>query len=153
MTATAFLANFASALFLGLALYLSVKTPILHDQSVQQRPPYSYSRTQAMWWTVIVLSLYIVVYGHAGQVPQFNSTCAVLLGISLGTTAGARMIDAGDVANPTVVRSQDTSVSAGFLIDILSDENGLSIHRLQSFAFNLIFGVVFIVSTLEHLGE
>jgi len=35
-----------------------------------------------------------------------------------------------------------------FLKDILSDNQGISIHRLQSFVFNVIYGVVFIKSVV-----
>ena len=32
---------------------------------------------------------------------------------------------------------------AGFFTDVLSDENGVSVHRLQAFVFNVIYGVAF----------
>jgi hypothetical protein len=35
-----------------------------------------------------------------------------------------------------------------FLTEILSDEDGISIHRLQALVFNLVFGIAFIISVL-----
>jgi hypothetical protein len=40
---------------------------------------------------------------------------------------------------------------ANFLLDVLSDKNGISIHRLQAFIFNLIFGVWFIYTSFERM--
>jgi hypothetical protein len=39
-----------------------------------------------------------------------------------------------------------------FLTDILSDENGLSFHRFQIFAWNLVLGVIFVASVVQTLG-
>jgi hypothetical protein len=41
--------------------------------------------------------------------------------------------------------------SQGFWLDILSDNNGVSIHRLQALVFNLLFGVWFIYQSIMHL--
>lgn len=45
--------------------------------------------------------------------------------------------------NTTNTLSKDMA-SQGFFLDVLSDKNGISIHRLQAFIFNLVFGVWFI---------
>lgn len=41
--------------------------------------------------------------------------------------------------------------SQGFWLDILSDRNGISIHRLQALVFNLLFGIWFIYQSVTHL--
>ncbi|KAA5532149.1 hypothetical protein F0919_15220 [Taibaiella lutea] len=41
--------------------------------------------------------------------------------------------------------------SQGFWLDILSDNNGISIHRLQALVFNLLFGTWFIYQSILHL--
>jgi hypothetical protein len=41
--------------------------------------------------------------------------------------------------------------SQGFWLDILSDRNGLSIHRLQALVFNLLFGAWFVYQSVTHL--
>jgi hypothetical protein len=81
-----------------------------------------------------------------------NSTL-ILLGISSGTTVAARVIDVGDSANPNTSRHQDTGKSQSFLLDLLSDENGVSIHRFQTVVFNITFGVWFLVEVATHLSD
>jgi hypothetical protein len=44
--------------------------------------------------------------------------------------------------------SQDSECQ-GFVVDILSDESGLSVHRLQALIFNVIYGVAFITTFLN----
>lgn len=41
--------------------------------------------------------------------------------------------------------------SEGFWLDILSDKNGISIHRLQVVVFNILFGAWFIYQSVIHL--
>jgi hypothetical protein len=41
--------------------------------------------------------------------------------------------------------------SENFLTDILSDEDGLSFHRFQIFAWSLVLGVIFIASVVQTL--
>jgi len=71
----------------------------------------------------------------------------ILLGISLGTAATGKVIDNADANNlPEGIRrfQEKGGKGKGFLINILSDGNGISISRFQAFFFNVIFGVMFI---------
>jgi hypothetical protein len=45
-------------------------------------------------------------------------------------------------------RSWKPGEHGGFLKDILSDADGISVHRLQAFAFNLIFAIIFVQQVL-----
>lgn len=96
-----------------------------------------------MWWTIIVISIFSSYYGLHEVALKLNETCLILLGISLGTMTGAKIIDNTDISN-NVTRHQDQNETMGFLVDILSDENGISVHRFQALVFNFIFGVIFI---------
>lgn len=129
------------------AIYLSLKTDILKDLSTGSTKPYSFSRTQLMWWTLIIASCYILAFAHYENLPSINSTTLALLGIGLGTTTFARVVDNTQVnqavANGTARHQNETS--QGFLTDLLSDETGISIHRFQAFVFNVIFGVTFFI--------
>lgn len=129
------------------AIYLSLKTDILKDFSTGTTKPYSFSRTQLMWWTLIIASCYILAFAHYENLPAINSTTLALLGIGLGTTTFARVVDNTQVnqavANGTNRHQNETS--QGFLTDLLSDETGISIHRFQAFVFNVIFGVTFFI--------
>lgn len=129
------------------AIYLSLKTDILKDLSTGSIKPYSFSRTQLMWWTLIIASCYILAFAHYENLPAINSTTLALLGIGLGTTTFARVVDNTQVnqaATNSTSRHQDET-SQGFLTDLLSDETGISMHRFQAFIFNIIFGVTFFI--------
>ncbi|MGZ4049134.1 MAG: hypothetical protein ACXVNN_07210, partial [Bacteroidia bacterium] len=123
-------------LLLG-ALYLLFDKDALRDNSDQLNndKPYSFSRVQLWWWTLVILGSFLGIYAATGNCWPMNSTCLVLLGISLTTTVSGRMIDTQQTNDATVVRSQN-SPSQGILHDILSDENGLSMHRFQALVFN-----------------
>lgn len=124
------------------------RTNVLKDKSDAVRKPYSFSRSQFAWWTVIIACCFVGVYGVDGILPDLNATCLVLLGLGVGTTAVAAGVDASqDAENPH--RHQDDP-SQGFLIDILSDDSGVSMHRLQAVIFNLIFGLLFISELVLH---
>jgi hypothetical protein len=120
------------------------RTNVLNDPSDAVRKPYSFSRTQLAWWTLIIACSYLAYWGTFGfdKMPDLNGSCLILLGIGVGTTAIAKGLDASqDAANPH--RHQDNE-SQGFVIDILSDSTGVSMHRLQAVVFNLIYGTVFL---------
>ena len=147
-------------------LYFAFRTEILRDAVTGPRTdfrmvPYSFARTQLLWWSVIIISCFCAYYGHNGLVfdltNQGDHTYLYLLGISMGTTAAAKIIDNTDISQK-VVRHQDANSSRGFLFDILSDDSGISVHRFQAVAFNTIFGLMFILHFLKkgtflELGE
>jgi hypothetical protein len=133
-------------------IYCDVKFGMLRDSSIASPKPFSYSRVQLAWWTVIVFSSIIsILFLHKGIPAIFNSTL-YLLGISSATTAAARMIDVSDQQKNDSVRHQDSSAGVNFLIDILSDENGISIHRFQAVLFNILFGGWFIYNVIYNLA-
>ena len=142
----------------GFGIYLLYTTAICKDLSydpqtqllrpVPQRP-FSYSKFQLFWWTLIVLTCFIAFYIYSGVLLAFNSTVVLLLGGGLGVSLLGKVIDNTQIENnntPVPVRHQDLGRTKGLLEDILSEEGGFSIHRFQAFMFNLIFGIAFIVS-------
>ncbi|MEO6523472.1 MAG: hypothetical protein ABIN91_17445 [Mucilaginibacter sp.] len=54
------------------------------------------------------------------------------------------------VTPPVPLKARDIKRS-NFLLDILSDKNGISIHRLQAFIFNLVFGLWFIYTSVQQI--
>jgi hypothetical protein len=81
--------------------------------------------------------------------PTLNSSTVILLGISAATTAAARVIDISDEEKSNW-RHQD-GFGKNFFLDILSDNNGVSVHRFQTVVFNAVFGVWFIHAVLNNL--
>ena len=139
-------------LMLGSLFMLWDKTA-LRDSSdlVDNNKPYSFARVQLWWWTLVILGAFLGVYAATGKCWDMNSTCLTLLGISLTTTVSGRMIDTQQNNDSTIVRSQDIHPSQGIVIDILSDENGLSMHRFQSLVFNVSYGLSFLVTVFSTL--
>lgn len=129
----------------------------LRDTSSSNPQPYSWARVQLAWWTVIILSSVIAVVwkdtqtAPPGNLPSLHYSTLVLLGISAATITVARSIDVSDVNNQGTVRHQNVP-SESFLTDILSDQDGISIHRMQAVVFNVLFGIWFIGSVLYNLG-
>ena len=138
-------------IFLVGAWYFMLDDNALRDASIHtENKPYSFARVQLWWWTVVVLGSFLGVYYVSGKYWPLNATCLVLLGISGVTTAGARTIDNSQANDPNITRHQDDGPSKGLIRDILSDENGLSIHRFQAMVFNLAYGCSFLAHVFSN---
>lgn len=132
-------------------LYLSFYTDILKDISTNIKKPYSFSRTQLMWWSLIIASCFCASYGINGKVGDLKDpSLLILLGISLGTVTSSRMIDSTDIEKGLPRHQNDTG--SNLLFDIIKDENGFSVPRFQALLFNLIFGILFIYEFI-HSGK
>jgi hypothetical protein len=128
----------------------------LRDNSTATKKPYSFSRVQIAWWTIIVLAAFIsIIITTKGTVPTFDSSTLILLGISSGTLATASAIDAATKANAAISANTISQNSEGIslLHDILTDNNGVNIHRLQTVIFNIVFGVWFIVEFTHNMNH
>ena len=125
-----------------LVIYFDSKFDMLKDISQAQKKPYSFAKVQLAWWTVIILGSLISIILADHGFPCLGSSTLVLLGISSGTSASARIIDLSNESNH-IPRNQDEGTS-NFFLDILSDENGVSLHRFQAAIFNIVFGLWFI---------
>jgi hypothetical protein len=113
------------------------------------KPAFSLGRSQLAFWTVIISStfIYVVIYASSGSsivIPEIPPVNLILLGIAAGTTVVAKVIDNSQKDNGTGTISQQDWPSKGFLTDIISDENGVSIHRLQNVIWIIIVGIIYI---------
>ncbi len=111
--------------------------------------PFSLSRTQLAVWTTVIVSSYLYLTFCTGQGLdclsaglKLNTTVLVLLGISVGTTVAASAIDQNQ-KNTQQDRHQ-SEPSSGFLMDIMSDENGVSIHRFQNIVWTVVCMLIYI---------
>jgi len=136
---------------MGIIVFLDRKYQLLRDSSSAFDKPYSLSRVQLAWWTIIIFSASATILFKYGMFPTFDQSTLILLGISSATAAAAKIVDVSDQTNVNLIRHQDTG-KQGFFLDILSDENGASIHRLQTVLFNLILGAWFIVQVLHNIS-
>lgn len=130
-----------------------------------EKRPFSFAKVQLFWWTVIIVSCFIWFYARYGVLLPFNQTVILLLSGGMAVTLFGKKIDNTQLNNNRVnnniggaqfnnqpVRYQDMKDSQGVLTDILSDDNGISIHRLQAVIFNLVYGVAFVSAFLSNIS-
>jgi hypothetical protein len=111
--------------------------------------PYSLARTTLAAWSVLISVTYLFYYlAGDGNAPDVNTNIMLLLGISAATTTTALVIDNMQMNYP---RHQN-QLSEGFWSDILSDENGISVHRFQNVLFTIVGMLIYIYKAF-HLGD
>lgn len=143
-------------LLAAIIFFLDRRFGTLRDLSNANIQPYSWARVQLAWWTVIILSSLIAIVWKdmqtdpPGNLPSLHYSTLVLLGISAATITVARSIDVSDVKSQGGMLNNQPSES--FLTDILSDQDGICIHRMQTVIFNALFGIWFIGSVLFNLA-
>lgn len=111
---------------------------------VDKTAPFSLTKVQFGLWTVIISSVYIYLALCKGDCSEtsINKTALVLMGIFAGTAVASSMMDKSEM-NDNRPRHQNTP-SQGFFIDILSDDNGISMHRFQNVAWTIIAITVYL---------
>jgi hypothetical protein len=145
------------------AIYYAITDSLLKDvcfdkdgkQMKSQYSPFSYSRSQLLWWTLIVLSCYIFFFGATSVLIPLNVTSVLLLGFGALVYASGKLIDNAQIDKGRGDRNQDQGAQnkeePKFFKDILSDDNGISIHRFQAVVFNVVFGIGFIAFFVKSL--
>ncbi|MES1245194.1 MAG: hypothetical protein ABUT39_26550 [Acidobacteriota bacterium] len=149
-----------------LALYLAKNTPILRDRFSGMpaiQAPYSLARFQLAFWSFLVIAAYVFIWMLTEELDTITGSVLALLGIGSATALGASIIDQGKtegtgVSNPAPAAAPADPVvpaaprpSRGFLQDVLSDEQGISLYRFQLFAWTLVLGVIFCASVYNGL--
>jgi hypothetical protein len=141
---------------------------------------YSLSKVQGAWWFFFILASYLLIGIVTGDFSNsINSTALILLGIGAGTVLGSAAIDASkldqrktDLAAAQAQRTQllaanastqeieavDAKIDAlngtsvNFILDILSDGNGVNFHRFQLAAWTLVLSIIFVTQVYVELG-
>lgn len=129
--------------------YLNYRWPIIKDQNAfpNNQKPYSLSRTQLAWWSIIILTSFIFLICVTGELYTITGSAVILLGISAATSAAGKIIDNSD----KIAERHVDHPSEGFFIDLLSDAGGVGIHRFQSVAFNIVIGLYFLYEVVVNL--
>lgn len=147
------------SLFLFLAVFTNLLRDIVGDNTAlnmrraamataEQRnnvnAPYSLARTQLAIWITVISSLYLhaILWNQCKLDVGINITALILMGISAGTFATGAILDTIEIEQG-LPRSQDQPASKFFLRDILSDKNGISIHRFQNVIWTVIALLVY----------
>jgi hypothetical protein len=141
---------------------------------------FSIGRSQAAWWFFIVLAAYLFIGLMTGNyTSSLNATALALLAIAAATHLGSAAVDASKDtpaeaaaqqavkdtlqaniaaagANPdpahTTRLAKLNGESQGWLIDVLSDADGIDFHRFQILAWSFVLGIIFISAVWQGLA-
>jgi hypothetical protein len=168
-----------SALFLTLTLAFTLlcihSSMIRSGKSVPGKPaPYSLSKFQMAFWTFLVVIAYIFLWLITDELDTITDSVLALIGIGAGTALGSAILDSsaakGRMSAETVVAvvaqqaqngapppipvvtADASGVSRGFLRDVLSDGDGIVLHRLQMFVWTLVLGMIFVALVYRDLA-
>lgn len=122
---------------------------IIKDPVESANPPFSLSRSQMAFWTLVLLFSIFYVWIDAGDFIELNGTILGLIGISAGTTIGGYYLDRRDAKKTNGTVHQMTNSSRNFIMNICSDGNGLSIHRFQKVIFTLVIGIFVVYAVID----
>jgi len=132
-------------IIVSILLAFVFKTNLIKDKSTQEiHKPYSLSRFQLLWWTVIIISCYILLFAIRDDFALLSQSTLILLGISVAGTSFAAVVD---YSQSDKDRHQDQP-GVNFIQDVLSDDDGISVHRYQNLIFTFIFGIIFFYKVL-----
>ncbi|MES1241218.1 MAG: hypothetical protein ABUT39_06320 [Acidobacteriota bacterium] len=146
--------GFLAAAALGLAglFRLARRTTLLRASGPGTasgiQAPYSLARFQLAFWSFLVIAAYVFIWLITEELDTITGSVLVLLGIGSGTALGAAFIDQSKPQAP----AGPNPVSQGFLRDVLSDDQGISLHRFQLFIWTLILGIIFCASVYNGLA-
>ena len=137
------------------ALFIAVVIMCMRSDLIKVTFPnsaslYSLSKTQLALWTMIVAGSYIYIWIVTQDQPSIDSSILILLGISFGTTTISSLIDTSNLSKPNAMQNVPLQ-SNGFFSDILSDGNGISVHRFQNAIFTVVLAVIFVSDVLTSL--
>lgn len=115
-------------------------------QDSGEKSTFSLGRTQMAWWFFLIIASFGFIYSITGDYTNIVTSQAVtLLGIGAGTGVSAALIDEGNKAG------EKKRPVAGFLQDILYNQNGLCFYRFQIFIWTIVLGLIFVFEVLKNL--
>jgi hypothetical protein len=138
-------------LTLGVFFYLARTTNLIRDPTATIEPstarPYSLGRAQMAFWFLLIFVCYVSLWLVTGNYDTIGHSQFVLVVISSLTAVGSRMVSIG----PTESMDDAPRRSKGFFIDLLSDSNGVRLHRFQLCAWTLLLGLIFAAIVYDDL--
>jgi len=131
----------------GALVYMSATTPLVRDPapigSPLSRRTFSLAKVQMAWWFAIVFASFILLWLVTGETPALSGQALSMLGLSSVTTIAA----AGISGN----RESDDGRVDEFFPDLLSNQDGITIHRFQMLVMTMTLGLVFLIHVARHL--
>lgn len=105
--------------------------------------PFSLARTQMAWWFGLIFVAYVFLWVVCAELPALSGSALVLLGIAGGT---------GIVGTSMDEPSRSLQPSEGWLLDVTSDAEGVTLYRLQHLVWNAFFGAAFMIQVASTLA-
>jgi hypothetical protein len=136
------------ALLWASLMLLGAKSTLVRDAgaagaSVRQRS-FSLGRTQMAWWFAIIMGSFLFLWVVTGDIGNITAQGLTLMGISATTGLSAASLDSSVGFEPAPTNH--------FITDLLSDKEGVTIHRYQMLIATLIIGVLYVIHVLRHLA-
>ncbi|HEX3070286.1 MAG TPA: hypothetical protein VHX14_17095 [Thermoanaerobaculia bacterium] len=137
-------------LALGVMVHLCRTTSLLRSGThpVPRERPYSLSLFQMAFWFFLVIAAYVFMWLITDELDTITDSILALIGIGAATALGAALIDRTKTAPAP---EEPGGKTRGFINDVISDPNGVSLHRFQMFVWTLVLGVIFIGSVYKNL--
>jgi len=138
-------------LALAIFIYLCRTTSLVRSGThpVPHERPYSLSLFQMSFWFFMVIAAYVFMWLITDELDTITDSVLGLIGIGAATALGAALID----KNKTAPKPDEPGgKSRGFLNDVMSDPNGVSLHRFQMFVWTLVLGILFLYSVWYRLS-
>jgi len=130
-------------------VYLCSHTTVIRGGNAGQElaiRPYSLSLFQMAFWFFLVIAAYVFIWLICDELNTITDSVLGLIGIGAATAVGAKIV------NDRTTGTDAPTVTGGFVNDLISDANGVSIHRLQMFVWTLVLGVIFLASVYNDLA-
>lgn len=130
----------------SLVLVLNWKFNLLKDSSIAAIRPYSQAKVQMAWWSLIILASYFTIMFTHRAIPNLDKSAIILYSIGMAAGFASGMVDASHDDNPNILNDKISrnQNSQGFWVDILSDNNGITMPRLLNVLCNFGIGCYFL---------
>ncbi|MGW8392904.1 hypothetical protein [Pseudoduganella sp. HUAS MS19] len=130
-----------------LLIYLGAKSALLRDPAPRGTPlekrTFSLAKTQMTWWFAIIFASFVFLWLVTGETPSLSPQALMLLGISTVTSVASNGVSGA--------RTYDCGERGKFLVELLSDENGIAIHRFQMLVMTATLGLLFLYDVVSML--
>jgi hypothetical protein len=134
--------------------WLAGRRPIWFAFLIDEDNRYSLSKVQMWLWTFVAVGSFVAVCVAKWTFVDVPPNIIILMGLSQGTFLGAKLItinQLGPDASGSRARFGITTAAHPSLLDLFSDQNGMSLSKFQMFAWTLVaigLYITFLVSTL-----
>lgn len=128
-------------LLIVIGIILLGKFSVLLRVGETRETQYSLAMSQLTFWTVVITMSYFYIWISTQEMSPITGSTLILLAVSMTTAVGAKLVDKNRNVDVNTLKE-----SRGFFRDIVSDEDGPSIHRCQMVLWTMIVGVIFIYS-------